>query len=705
MAKTNFSVKLSAILDTAQVNKQIDREIGKKKITLHNITLDTTGLSAKIQAALNKHNFTLNLTNVTVDKISNQITGTMRSTGDAAGQALVSRINQQITTGGIQASIDKVTAQYNKLFTAGAGNNQVHGQLIMINNDLKQLEVLQTQINSASSETALINHYQEFETTLLRVKNSLASVSAQSRVMASSLEIATLDNKMSTWLDKNTRATKNFGTSIQQLRSRLAELQSSGGATAAQLNTLEREFNEVRVAATSAGAVGRSFTSTFAAGFRSISNYVSISTIIYQGIRALKGMYENVVKIDTAMTGLRRVTKLTTEEYKELYSEMTKSAQEYGAVLSDIIDGTTTWVKLGFDANTSEKLAEITAMYQHVTDLDVETATKNLVTAYKGFQSVLDAEYSTADAAITYIADIYDKLGNEFAVTAADVGAAIQRSASALEMGGADLAQASGMATGIAEVTQQSEKAGTALKILTLRLHGMKGELEELGEDVDENVESISQMQTHILNLTHGKVNIFEDDGSFRNIYNIMEDIAEIYYDLEDTEQADLLETIAGKHRANDIAALISNWSQVEAATEAAYNAAGTASEEQEKYMESLQGHINQLESAWQILSNSFIDSDFLKTLIDLANGFLTTITKVVDTFGTLPTLIIAVVTALSFKNVGRTKMFVLNNSGKMPTVAMFYLDMNSLIAAPNEIHLDKRVLYSCLYYNLCKSR
>ena len=71
MAKTNFSVKLSAILDTAQVNKQIDREIGKKKITLHNITLDTTGLSAKIQAALNKHNFTLNLTNVTVDKISN----------------------------------------------------------------------------------------------------------------------------------------------------------------------------------------------------------------------------------------------------------------------------------------------------------------------------------------------------------------------------------------------------------------------------------------------------------------------------------------------------------------------------------------------------------------------------------------------------------------------------------------------------------
>lgn len=75
----------------------------------------------------------------------------------------------------------------------------------------------------------------------------------------------------------------------------------------------------------------------------------------------------------------------------------------------------------------------------------------------------------------------------------------------------------------------------------------MKGKLEELGEEVDDNVESISKMQTQILNLTHGKVNIFDDDGNFRNIYEIMRDISEVYDDLTDTERASLLETIAGK--------------------------------------------------------------------------------------------------------------------------------------------------------------
>lgn len=76
----------------------------------------------------------------------------------------------------------------------------------------------------------------------------------------------------------------------------------------------------------------------------------------------------------------------------------------------------------------------------------------------------------------------------------------------------------------------------------------MKGELEELGEEVDDNIVSVSKMQTQILNLTNGKVNIFEEDGkTFRNIYDIYADIAEIYDELSDTDRASLLELLAGR--------------------------------------------------------------------------------------------------------------------------------------------------------------
>lgn len=190
----------------------------------------------------------------------------------------------------------------------------------------------------------------------------------------------------------------------------------------------------------------------------------------------------------------------------------------------------------------------------------------------------------------------------------------------------------------------------------------MKGELEELGEEVDENITSVSKIQTQILNLTHGKVNIFENDGqSFKNIYNIMQDISNVWDDLKETEQAELLELIAGKHRANAVQALIDQWDRVEEATEAAYNSAGTAAQEQAIYMDSIEGRLNSLEASWQALSNSVVNSDLIKGGVSVLTSLADGADKLITNFGSLPTILVAASAALSgFKNIGRDKMFSL---------------------------------------------
>ena len=95
------------------------------------------------------------------------------------------------------------------------------------------------------------------------------------------------------------------------------------------------------------------------------------------------------------MTELYRVTDLTSQQYDALYDNMIASAKEYGATLTDVISSTADWVRLGFDASTANRLTEITAMYQHISDLDNDTAVENLVTAYKGFQDELLSLYTT----------------------------------------------------------------------------------------------------------------------------------------------------------------------------------------------------------------------------------------------------------------------------------------------------------------------
>lgn len=194
----------------------------------------------------------------------------------------------------------------------------------------------------------------------------------------------------------------------------------------------------------------------------------------------------------------------------------------------------------------------------------------------------------------------------------------------------------------------------------------MKGELVDMGEETDENVENISKMQGQILKMTGGKVNIFDENGDFRSTYDIMVDIASIYDKLSSTDQADLLETIAGKHRANDVAALIQNIGNAVEMEEAAMNSAGSAAEENAKRVDSLQGRLNQLTTVFQSLSNSAMDSDFLKGAVSGVTTFIDTIGKLIDTVGLLPTLAGIAAAALSFKGVGITSIDKQTNSLKL---------------------------------------
>lgn len=61
---------------------------------------------------------------------------------------------------------------------------------------------------------------------------------------------------------------------------------------------------------------------------------------------------------------------------------------------------------------------------------------------------------------------------NEFAESAADVGAGLSKTASALALANNSFEESAGMLTGITEVTQDADKAGNSLKVLSLRLRG-----------------------------------------------------------------------------------------------------------------------------------------------------------------------------------------------------------------------------------------
>ena len=127
---------------------------------------------------------------------------------------------------------------------------------------------------------------------------------------------------------------------------------------------------------------------------------------------------------------------------------------------------------------------------------------------------------------------------NNYAITSAGIGEAMQRSASALNEAGNTFEESTALITAANSVIQNPEQVGTALKTLALRLRGTKTELEAAGEDVEGMAENTSELQAKLKALTHGKVDIMIDTENFKNTTQILREMASAWKDMSDIERA-----------------------------------------------------------------------------------------------------------------------------------------------------------------------
>lgn len=185
-------------------------------------------------------------------------------------------------------------------------------------------------------------------------------------------------------------------------------------------------------------------------------------------------------------------------------------------------------------------------------------------------------------------------------------------------------------------------------RTVSARIRGAKQELIEMGEDTDGMVESTSKLRDQIKALTG--FDIMEDENTFKNIMDIIIGIGDAWEDLTDLEQAGLLEALAGKQQSNALAAALQNVDMIRKVYETAQNADGSAQEELESQLQSIEGRIARLTNQIQEFWFSFIDTDAVKTIVDFLTTLVSLATDLVDTLGSVPTLIGAITAGLSIK-------------------------------------------------------
>ena len=154
-------------------------------------------------------------------------------------------------------------------------------------------------------------------------------------------------------------------------------------------------------------------------------------------------------------------------------------------------------------------------------------------------------------------------------------------------------------------------------------LRAAKTEAEEAGESTEGMASSVSELRQEILDLTGQRVDIQIDDDTFKSTYQILQELSEVWDDLTDVSQANILEMVGGKRNANVVSALIEDFSIAEKALQTASNAAGSALAENEKHLSSIEGKISKFKAAWQALSQTIVNSDLVKVVVDIGTAMV----------------------------------------------------------------------------------
>lgn len=436
--------------------------------------------------------------------------------------------------------------------------------------------------------------------------------------------------------------------SINGIKSAASGCEGDVTELSARLSSLEVEAN--RCGATTE-TLSQKLSRLFKEHFQTAIAMYGVA-MVKQGLREV---YNNVLELDTAVTELKKVSKMTGDEMNEYLDRTATNARELGANISDLVSSTADWKRLGYTDKDSEELARVSALMANVGDQidNATTASSYLISAMQGFGLVAD------DA--ERLLDCMNQIANTEPVSMNDLGIIMQKSSAAMYAAGNTYQETLSLAAAVNGVLQDADTSGTYLKTLSMYLRASKTDAENAGIATDGMADSVSELRSELKQLAG--VDIMKDNNTFKSTYQIMKELSEVWKDLSDTTQANITELISGKRGGQSTSALLNNFSVAEDAMKQVLNSSGSAMRENQTYMDSLQAKLNQLDSAFQKFSTDLMKSDIPKFFVSLATVFVDGADSAVKFAGALPTLTAAISGVLSVMQMsGKLK----NGAGKV---------------------------------------
>ena len=320
---------------------------------------------------------------------------------------------------------------------------------------------------------------------------------------------------------------------------------------------------------------------------------------------------ETIKELNEAMTNVQMVTEGTDAETQKLASQYSDLAKELGATTTEIANGASEWLRQGKTVEETTQLLRASMTLSKVGAIESSEATELLTSTLNGYK--LEA----SDA--MNVVDALSRVDLVAATSAEELAEALQHTANMARVNGVGFNDLVGMIGAVSEVTRRSASiVGNSFKTIFSRLTNIAA-----GKDIDDEGESINDVEQ---SLERVGIRLRDDNNEWRNMYDVISEIASRWSEFSSLEQSQISTAVAGTRQRETWLSLMENWDRAQTLSLEAENSLGSASQKMEVYTDSIAGNLKSLQAAFEDLVYTQGTQDLFKSIIKSAENLVSII-------------------------------------------------------------------------------
>ena len=346
---------------------------------------------------------------------------------------------------------------------------------------------------------------------------------------------------------------------------------------------------------------------------------------VREAIGQLKELNSTLVEID-------KTGNLSQTQLSDLANNSYDLASKWGALVKDYLSSSETFSQAGY--SNLEEMADLSTIAQTAGQMTEKTATNFLIASDSAWQMKGNVEK------LTSVLDGMNSVTNHNAMQMTELANGIRVAGSMLANSGLTEDQATALVgTGVATTKEAGETVARGLRTIIMNLRQVQGMTDD-GEIID--AESLKKVESTCNDVGVSLKTVKDGMVELRNPIDILRELSEVYNSLDilDVRRAKITDDIAGKHRSNILASILTNFDQYDKQLQDYANGEGSAMREALKTSESWAGRLNSLSNSWLEFVNNFVQADTMKGGISFLDNMISAFDTLQDKQLFIPTMI-----------------------------------------------------------------